>query len=93
MALGASLGVLIFRKLSKAAEKLTPKGVASSLSSGLNDLGFVLRDFSDDVRAAMSSRESELRVASGLDALGSEPAGVEPQTTESTAAEGDSTTV
>ncbi|MCW2523901.1 MAG: hypothetical protein JWO63_2236 [Frankiales bacterium] len=72
-AFGASLGVLIFRKLSKAAEKLTPKGVASSVSSGLTELGFALRDFSDDVRAAMSSRESELRTAAGLDATGAGP--------------------
>ena len=70
VSLGASLGVLIFRKLSKTAEKLTPQGIVSSLSSGLNDLGFVLRDFSDDVRAAMSSRESELRTAAGLDGSG-----------------------
>jgi hypothetical protein len=68
--LGATLGVLIFRKLSKTAEKLTPKGVVNSLSSGLSDLGFVLRDFSDDVKAAMSARESELRTAAGLDATG-----------------------
>lgn len=67
LALGATLGVLIFRRLSRMAEKLTPQGVASSIGSGLTELAYALRDFSDDVREAMSSREVELREAAGLD--------------------------
>ncbi|UQX86789.1 hypothetical protein M6D93_10765 [Jatrophihabitans telluris] len=67
LALGATLGVLIFRKLSQAAQKLTPQGIAGSLSSGLNELAYALRDFTDDVRAAMSQRETELRDAAGFD--------------------------
>lgn len=66
--LGATLGVLIFRRLSQAAQKLTPQGVASSIGEGLSELGASLRDFSDDVRSAMSAHESELRAAAGLDA-------------------------
>jgi hypothetical protein len=68
LALGASLGVLIVRKLSRAAERLTPQGVAGSLGAGLSDLGAALRNFADDVRSAMSSQEAALRAAAGLDA-------------------------
>ena len=67
LALGATLGVLIVRKLSKAAEKLTPQGIAGSLGAGLSDLADALRDFSVEVREAMTSREAELRAAAGLD--------------------------
>ena len=68
LALGATLGVLIFRKLSRAAEKMTPQGIASSIGAGLSDLGYSLRDFAADVREAMSSQEEALRAAAGLDA-------------------------
>ena len=34
LALGAALGVLIFRKLSAAAQKLTPQGLAGSVVGG-----------------------------------------------------------
>lgn len=67
LALGATLGVLIFRRLSRAAEKLTPQGIAASLGTGLTELSYSLRDFVDDVRDAMSAQESALRAAAGLD--------------------------
>ena len=67
LALGATLGVLIFRKLSRAAEKLTPQGIAGSFADALTDLSYALRDFTADVREAMTSRESELRNAAGFD--------------------------
>jgi hypothetical protein len=68
LALGATLGVLIVRKLSRAAERMTPQGIAAGLGAGLSDLAAALRDFADDVRAAMSSQEAALRAAAGLDA-------------------------
>lgn len=68
LALGATLGVLIFRKLSRAAEKMTPQGIAASLGAGLSDLADALRDFAGDVHEAMSSQEAALRAAAGLDA-------------------------
>jgi len=68
LALGATLGVLIFRKLSRAAERMTPQGIAASLGAGLSDLADALRDFAGDVREAMSSQEAALRAAAGLDA-------------------------
>jgi hypothetical protein len=67
LALGASLGVLIFRKLSRAAQKVTPQGIVSSLTTSLSDLGYALREFADDVRDAMSAQETALRTAAGLD--------------------------
>jgi uncharacterized protein DUF6167 len=67
LALGATVGVLIVRKLSRAAEKLTPQGVAQSFAAGLNELAVALRDFAADVREAMTAHESALRSAAGLD--------------------------
>lgn len=67
LALGASLGVLIFRKLSRAAERVTPQGIAGSVGAGLSELGYSLREFAADVREAMSSQEAALRAAAGLD--------------------------
>jgi hypothetical protein len=67
LALGVTLGALIMRKLSRAAAKLTPTGIAQSLAAGLGDLADALRDFAGDVREAMGERESQLREATGLD--------------------------
>lgn len=67
LAMGITIGVLIVRKLSRAAEKLTPSGLANGLAAALSDLADSIRDFSGDVRAAMHEREAELREATGLD--------------------------
>lgn len=67
LALGATLGVLLFRKLSRAAERMTPQGIAGSVGAGLSELGYSLREFAADVREAMSSQEAALRAAAGLD--------------------------
>ncbi len=67
LAMGITIGALLVRKLSKAAEKLTPRGMAGSLAAGLADLADALRDFSVDVREAMTEREAQLRTATGLD--------------------------
>ena len=50
LAMGITIGALIVRKLSRAAEKLTPKGMATGLGQGLADLADAIRDFADDVR-------------------------------------------
>jgi hypothetical protein len=70
LSLGASLAVLIMRKLSRAAAKLTPKGIADSLGAGISDLAASLGEFTAEVRSAMASREQELRAAAQLDAPG-----------------------
>jgi uncharacterized protein DUF6167 len=67
LSMGVTIGVLVVRRLTKAAERLTPRGLADTLASGLADLAQSLREFGEDVRAAMSEREAELRESTGLD--------------------------
>lgn len=69
VALGAAAGVLVARKVTRAAEAYTPEGLrrsAASLSDGL-------RDLADAVREGMAEREQELRAALGVDAGTVEP--------------------
>jgi hypothetical protein len=57
------------------ADRFTPSGVAAGVTSALGDLSDSIRDFSQDVREAMSEREAELRSGTGLDGeLGKKPA-------------------
>jgi hypothetical protein len=70
LALGVTVGALVVRKLSKAAENLTPRGLSQSLQ-GLADS---LRDFVDEVREGAAVRESELSEGAGIDGkLGAKP--------------------
>jgi hypothetical protein len=73
LAMGMTIGVLVVRKLSRAAEKMTPGGIAGSISEALRDLADAIGDFGADVRAAMAERELELRAGTGLDAPLPEP--------------------
>ena len=59
IALGATVGVLVVRRLSAAAESLQPDNVARRLAVSLQ--GFV-----EDVRSGMAEREGELRSALGV---------------------------
>jgi len=68
LAMGITIGALVVRRLSRAAEKLTPQGIAGSLADGLRDLAEAIGDFGADVRAAAAVREDELRSGTGLDA-------------------------
>ena len=67
VALGATVGVLVVRKISKTAQSYTPSGMAQGLSGGLSDLGEGLRDMAEAVREGMADRETELRYALGMD--------------------------
>ena len=67
LAMGVTIGALIVRKLSRAAERLTPSGMAESIGRGLAELADALRDFGADVREAMQEREAEIRQATGMD--------------------------
>jgi len=70
LALGITVGALVVRKLSRTAEAFTPKGVAGSLQ-GVAD---AVRDFADEVREGMATRESELLEGTGIDGrLGAKP--------------------
>lgn len=63
IALGATAGVLVVRKLQKTAHAYTPAGLAESVQG----LGDDLRYFAEEVRAGMAEREIELRDALGID--------------------------
>jgi len=68
LVMGITIGVLVVRKLSQAAERLTPGSVLGNLADGLRDLAEAIGDFGADVRAAAAQREAELRAGTGLDA-------------------------
>ncbi len=68
LAMGVTIGVLVVRKLSAAAEKLTPQSIGGQLVDGLRDLADAIADFGADIRAAAAEREQELRTGTGLDA-------------------------
>jgi hypothetical protein len=70
LALGVTVGALVVRKLSSAAESLTPRGLAGSLR-GLSES---LRDLLDEIRDGAATRESELLEGTGIDGkLGAKP--------------------
>jgi hypothetical protein len=68
LVMGITIGVLVVRKLSAAAEKLTPGSIGRSIADGLTDIAEAIGDFGADVRAAAAAREAELRAGTGLDA-------------------------
>ena len=68
LVMGITIGALVVRKLSRAAEKMTPAGIGGSIAEGLRDLAEAIGDFGADVRAAAAEREAELRSSTGLDA-------------------------
>ena len=68
LAMGITIGALVVRKLSRAAEKMTPTGIAGSIAEALRELADAIGDFGADVRHAMAERENELRAGTGLDA-------------------------
>jgi hypothetical protein len=67
LAMGVTVGALVVRRLSRAAERLTPSGLAETVGGSLAELSGRLRDFAVDVRDAMTDREEQLRIGSGLD--------------------------
>jgi Family of unknown function (DUF6167) len=68
LAIGAGVGVAAVRRVSRAASKLTPSGLAGSAGGAISGLGGSIRGFIDDVRLGMAEREIEL-----TDALSAEP--------------------
>jgi hypothetical protein len=63
VALGATAGVLVVRKLTKTAQSYTPEGMAR----GLSGIGEGLREMAQVVRESMQERDAELRLALGVD--------------------------
>ena len=67
VALGATVGVLVVRKVTKTAQAYSPSGMAAGLSGALSDLGEGMREMAEAVRQGMVERETELRYALGID--------------------------
>jgi hypothetical protein len=63
MALGATVGIVVVRRVSRAAQAYTPEGIGRSGRGAGEALGAL----ADDVRVAMAERERELRVALGVE--------------------------
>lgn len=57
MAVGATAGVAVTRKVSRTVDRLAPSGLAD----GLTGLVVNVRDFADEVLASMAEREWQLR--------------------------------
>jgi hypothetical protein len=64
IALGATAGVLIVRKLTQTAERMAP---SKAIPGALGNLGDAIRQFGAEVREGMAERELELREGLGLD--------------------------
>ena len=74
LAMGATVGALVVRKLARTAQSLSPRGMAASFSESLRDLAAAVREFVSDVREGTAEREAELREGAGLDGrLGARP--------------------
>ncbi|WP_106849360.1 hypothetical protein [Blastococcus sp. Marseille-P5729] len=76
LSMGITIGVLVVRKLSAAADAVKPNALAERTGRGAANLADQARLFFADVRTAMRQREHELREGVGLDA------GPEPSTKE-----------
>jgi uncharacterized protein DUF6167 len=63
MAVGATVAIVVVRRVNRALDAASPEGIGRSLTSAVD----ARRDLADDVRAAMAEREQELRVALGVD--------------------------
>ncbi|PRZ40630.1 hypothetical protein CLV47_11558 [Antricoccus suffuscus] len=67
LAMGITIGVLVVRKASKAAEQLTPNHLANRTGNVIADFGTSMKKFADDVRVSMKQREVEIREGVGFD--------------------------
>jgi hypothetical protein len=70
VALGATVGVLVVRRISTAAAKWTPEGIAGQ-AGGLGDR---VAEWWAVVQESAAERELELREALGIDGDGEHPA-------------------
>lgn len=73
VSLGATAGVLVFKQLTKAAQELTPAGIADRVSGSGGSLVGSVKSFFEDVRELAHDREEELNVALGIDVPPTDP--------------------
>jgi len=64
MAVGATVTIIVVRRVNRLFDAASPEGIGRSLTAAADSV----REFADDVRTGMAEREHELRVA-----LGAEP--------------------
>jgi len=67
VSMGATAGVLVFRKVTAAAKELTPVGIADRAAISGGGLLDSVKEFFEDVRERAHDREEELNVALGID--------------------------
>jgi hypothetical protein len=67
IAFGAAVGVMVVQRATRAAQRLTPAGLQTSLAGSVGGLTEAVREFTALVREGMAEREQELRVTLGLD--------------------------
>ncbi|GAA3746137.1 DUF6167 family protein [Salinactinospora qingdaonensis] len=60
-AAGAALGGYVVYKLNRAARSWSPEGIAHRVEDRVADYRSALREFNEDVAAAVQQREAELR--------------------------------
>lgn len=63
LGVGAAVGVLVVRAVTKKARAYSPSGIAATARDSGRNLLDSVRDFVDDVRDGMHEREYELRSA------------------------------
>jgi uncharacterized protein with PhoU and TrkA domain len=63
MGIGVAIGVIAFRKVNQAQSALGPEG----LNRAVGRLADGVYDFADAVRAGMRERETDLRMALGVE--------------------------
>ena len=76
MAVGATAGVAVTRKVTRTVDRFAPDGLAH----GLTGLTATVRDFAEEVLASMAERECELRerAAERADLRAQPPADLRP---------------
>lgn len=67
LSLGATVGILVVRKLTSAAERYAPASLQERANGGLANLSAAIREFTAELKVGMTEREDELREALGLD--------------------------
>jgi hypothetical protein len=80
VALGATAGILVARRLTRAARRLTPEGAADQVTGAVGRFTQAVREFADDVRVGMAERDGELRQALGIDGDGGPPRDLDADT-------------
>lgn len=63
LGVGAAVGVIVVRAVTKRAQTLTPRGIGSSVRRSTGGVVDSVRTFMDDVRAGMAEREQQIQEA------------------------------